>query len=59
MQTSSVLSHLAFFVSAAIFFLLNMLTDRGTSRYISGDSMSSLLWFWHADNMLLPNPAWW
>jgi hypothetical protein len=31
-----------------------------TSRYISGDSMSSLLWFWHADNILLPNQArWW
>jgi hypothetical protein len=23
----------------------------GPSRYISGDSMSSLLWFWHADNI--------
>jgi hypothetical protein len=29
------------------------------SRYISGDSMSSLLLFYHADNILLPNPAWW
>jgi hypothetical protein len=30
------------------------------SRYISGDSMSSLLWFWHADNILLSNvERWW
>jgi hypothetical protein len=30
------------------------------SRYISGDSMSPLLWFWHGDNLLLPNLArWW
>jgi hypothetical protein len=26
---------------------------------IHGDSMSSLLLFYHADNILLPNPAWW
>jgi hypothetical protein len=30
-----------------------------SSRYISGDSMSSLLWFWHGDNILLPNLARW
>jgi hypothetical protein len=30
------------------------------SRYISGDSMSSLLWLWHGDNTLLPNLGrWW
>jgi hypothetical protein len=30
------------------------------SRYISGDSMSSLLWFLYGANILLPNPArWW
>jgi hypothetical protein len=29
------------------------------SRYISGDSMSSLLWLWHGENILLPNLAMW
>jgi hypothetical protein len=30
-----------------------------SSIYISGDSISSLLLFYHEDNILLPNPAWW
>jgi hypothetical protein len=32
-------------------FLLNIIKF-SSSRYVSGDSMSSLLWFWHADNIL-------
>jgi hypothetical protein len=33
------------------------ITGTGTSRYISGDSMSSLLWFLHGANILLPSVA--
>jgi hypothetical protein len=30
-----------------------------TIEIYNGDSMSSLLWFWHGDNVLLPNLARW
>jgi hypothetical protein len=39
--------------------VINGLSECRASRYISGDSMSSLLWFWHVDNILLPNLARW
>jgi hypothetical protein len=30
-----------------------------TIEIYNGNSMSSLLWFWHGDNILLPNLARW